>query len=98
MEEDVDCGGPKCPICETCMDGMQNQDEEDIDCGGSNCSPCLPEDTCEDGILSGDEEDVDCGGSCPPCGGGRQTCLFPCKHFNNTLMNSYLHYMSTSCG
>lgn len=71
MEEDVDCGGPYCPICETCMDGMQNQDEEDIDCGGSNCLPCLPEDTCEDGILSGDEEDVDCGGSCPPCGGDK---------------------------
>ena len=83
MEEDVDCGGPNCPICETCMDGMQNQDEEQTDCGGSKCEPCLPEDTCEDGILNGDEEDVDCGGSCPPCGGGRQAYLFPCKHFNN---------------
>lgn len=71
MEEDVDCGGPNCPICETCMDGMQNQDEEQTDCGGSKCEPCLPEDTCEDGILNGDEEDVDCGGSCPPCGGDK---------------------------
>ena len=86
MEEDVDCGGPNCPFCETCMDGMQNQDEEDTDCGGSKCEPCLPEDTCEDGILNGDEEDVDCGGSCPPCGGGRQAYLFPYKHFNNILM------------
>jgi len=71
LEEDVDCGGPNCPICETCMDGMQNQDEEQTDCGGSKCEPCLPEDTCEDGILNGDEEDVDCGGSCPPCGGDK---------------------------
>ena len=86
MEEDVDCGGPNCPICETCTDGMQNQDEEQTDCGGSKCEPCLPEDTCEDGILNGDEEDVDCGGSCPPCGGGIQAYLFPYKHFNNILM------------
>jgi len=67
MEDDVDCGGPNCPICETCTDGIQNQDEEDIDCGGSMCDACLQEETCFDGIQNQDEEDIDCGGSCPPC-------------------------------
>lgn len=35
----VDCGGP-CKACETCSDGIKNQNEEDVDCGGS-CPSCL---------------------------------------------------------
>lgn len=35
----VDCGGP-CKVCETCSDGIKNQNEEDIDCGGS-CPRCI---------------------------------------------------------
>ena len=34
----VDCGGP-CKTCETCSDGIKNQNEEGIDCGGS-CPAC----------------------------------------------------------
>jgi len=50
--------------CESCDDGILNQDEEKIDCGGS--CPACPE-TCDDGILNQDEEQIDCGGSCPGC-------------------------------
>lgn len=35
----VDCGGP-CKACETCSDGIKNQNEEEIDCGG-NCPRCI---------------------------------------------------------
>lgn len=28
------------PVVETCVDGIQNQDEGDIDCGGLICDPC----------------------------------------------------------
>jgi hypothetical protein len=35
----VDCGGP-CETCETCSDGIKNQNEEEIDCGGS-CPMCI---------------------------------------------------------
>jgi len=35
----VDCGGP-CKACETCSDGIKNQNEEDVDCGGS-CPACV---------------------------------------------------------
>jgi hypothetical protein len=36
----VDCGGPVCPACPTCNDGIQNGDEEGVDCGGSCPEPC----------------------------------------------------------
>ncbi len=35
----TDCGGP-CKPCETCSDGIKNQNEENIDCGGS-CPLCI---------------------------------------------------------
>jgi hypothetical protein len=35
----VDCGGP-CKACETCSDGIKNQNEKEIDCGGS-CPQCV---------------------------------------------------------
>lgn len=34
----IDCGGP-CKACETCSDGIKNQNEQEIDCGGS-CPAC----------------------------------------------------------
>ena len=34
-----DCGGPNCPACPTCSDGIKNQGEQDIDCGGP-CQTC----------------------------------------------------------
>lgn len=40
LETGVDCGGPDCPPCATCFDGIQNQGEEGIDCGGP-CAPCI---------------------------------------------------------
>jgi len=53
-----------CSDDETCIDGIQNQDETGIDCGGP-CDACV---TCEDGIQNGDEEGVDCGGTnCDVC-------------------------------
>jgi hypothetical protein len=36
----VDCGGPTCPACPTCNDGIQNGDETGVDCGGSECPEC----------------------------------------------------------
>src|SRR5690606_16554160 len=53
-----------CGACETCSDGIQNQDETGTDCGGSICPPC---ESCSDGVQNGDEEGIDCSGSvCPP--------------------------------
>ncbi|MFH1592721.1 MAG: putative metal-binding motif-containing protein [Candidatus Woesearchaeota archaeon] len=45
-EEDIDCGG-YCDICETCSDGIKNQDETDVDCGGDICEVCSIGMTCE---------------------------------------------------
>lgn len=77
-ETGVDCGGSKCPPCETnptCEDGIQNGDEEGVDCGGSKCPPCEVEPSCDDGIQNGDETGVDCGGSqCPPCDTNPSPC------------------------
>jgi hypothetical protein len=42
-EEGVDCGGPDCPSCGTCFDGVQNGLEEDVDCGGPFCRSCAEE-------------------------------------------------------
>lgn len=49
-----------CGTEETCIDGVQNQDETAVDCGGV-CQACI---SCSDGIQNGDETGVDCGGSC----------------------------------
>ena len=65
-EDDVDCGGTLCPVCQppTCDDGIENGDELGVDCGGPLCGPCA----CDDGVQNGDEAGVDCGGTyCDPC-------------------------------
>mmetsp|Transcript_48639 Transcript_48639/g.115458 ORF Transcript_48639/g.115458 Transcript_48639/m.115458 type:complete len:407 (-) Transcript_48639:284-1504(-) len=36
----VDCGGTACAECQTCSDGVQNQDETGVDCGGTTCAEC----------------------------------------------------------
>ena len=43
-ETGIDCGGPDCPVCPSCEDGIQNGDETGVDCGGS-CTLCA----CEEG-------------------------------------------------
>jgi hypothetical protein len=57
-----------CTNCESCDDGMQNQDETAVDCGGATCNACP---TCSDGVLNQDELRADCGGdtcaACPTC-------------------------------
>ncbi len=58
--------------CETCSDGILNQDESDVDCGGSSCVACLPGDTCN---AAGDCDSAVCtGGVCqaPTCSDGVQ--------------------------
>lgn len=50
-----------CGEDETCIDGIQNQDETGVDCGGI-CQPCF---SCSDGIQNGTETGIDCGGDCP---------------------------------
>ncbi len=50
-----------CGTDETCIDGIQNQDETAVDCGGI-CQACI---SCSDGIQNGGETGVDCGGNCP---------------------------------
>lgn len=62
-EEGIDCGGP-CKPCETCFDGLKNNDEEETDCGGPNCDACM---NCFDGIQNYGETGVDCGGLCDTC-------------------------------
>ncbi|MEL6867009.1 MAG: GEVED domain-containing protein, partial [Bacteroidota bacterium] len=67
-ETGVDCGGPDCPACPTCSDGIQNGNETGVDCGGPDCAACP---TCSDGIQNGYETGIDCGGpDCSPCGTG----------------------------
>lgn len=66
--EFADCGGPSCPICPTCVDGVLNGDEIGIDCGGPDCPACITDGNCLNGIWDGDEQHTDCGGSiCPLC-------------------------------
>src|SRR5690606_40976706 len=73
VETGVDCGGPNCPACPTCNDGIPNGGETGVDCGGPNCPACP---TCNDGIQNGGETGVDCGGpncpACPTCNDGIQ--------------------------
>ena len=50
--------------CQTCFDGIENQNEDDIDCGGV-CPPCP---SCVDNVMNQDETEPDCGGTvCDPC-------------------------------
>jgi len=59
--------------CETCFDGIKNQDEGEVDCGGiceekygrdMQCGKLRAPDHCYNHLVDGDEEDRDCGGSC----------------------------------
>lgn len=60
-------------VCESCFDGVMNQDEEGIDCNGIclenygagyDCDKLRAPDHCYNHIIDGDEEGRDCGGSC----------------------------------
>jgi hypothetical protein len=65
-ETDVDCGGEKCPPCETNEGCLVPTDCASQVCIGGKCQ--AP--TCTDGVQNGDETGVDCGGvtsACPPC-------------------------------
>jgi len=59
---------PTIPLpAESCIDGIQNQDETGIDCGGI-CNPCaIQKPSCYDGIKNQNEENIDCGGVCNTC-------------------------------
>ena len=84
-EDDVDCGGALCPVCDppTCDDGVENGDELGIDCGGDVCDPCA----CDDGVQNGDEVGVDCGGTyCDPCPYDPQ-CSAPVTTFTDSRRN-----------
>lgn len=82
--------------CETCFDGIKNQDEEDIDCGGiceekygkdKQCDKLREPDHCFNSLQDGDEEGVDCGGSC------RFSCnqiYRPGSSTDQTVMNYFM--------
>ncbi len=59
-EELVDCGGPNCPPCDPCENGIWEPElgEQWVDCGGS-CPPC---DVHFNGQLDPGEDCIDCGG------------------------------------
>lgn len=59
--------------CNTCFDGLKNQNEEGIDCGGvceekygldKSCGKLRAPDHCFNHLIDGNEEGRDCGGSC----------------------------------
>lgn len=53
--------------CESCFDGIQNQDELGVDCGGTCSASCATQrapDHCLNHLVDGDEGGRDCGGSC----------------------------------
>lgn len=69
-EERIDCGGPNCPLCDPCENGVWEPElgEQWVDCGGE-CDPCDPSfngqlDPGEDGIDCGGDTGVDCGQLC----------------------------------
>jgi hypothetical protein len=73
-ETGIDCGGPTCPPCGTCSDGVKSGDETGIDCGGSclgvlcdpdPADPTMVKGACVDGKKEKWEEGLDCGGPCP---------------------------------
>lgn len=59
-EELIDCGGPNCPPCDPCENGIWEPElgEQWVDCGGS-CPPC---DVNFNGQLDPGEDCIDCGG------------------------------------
>jgi hypothetical protein len=59
-EELVDCGGPNCPPCDPCENGVWEPElgEQWVDCGG-DCPPC---DIHFNGQLDPGEDCIDCGG------------------------------------
>ena len=65
------------PPPETCVDGIQNQDETDIDCGGV-CPECPP--SCNDEIMNQDETGIDYGGVC----GTDDPVAAPAENFTDT--------------
>ena len=50
QETGIDCGGPTCPSCPTCNDGIKNAQETGVDCGGPTCAPCNA--ACVNGTLT----------------------------------------------
>lgn len=42
-----DCGGNFCPVCPSCFDGIQNQQETGVDCGGP-CRSCITKEPDDD--------------------------------------------------
>ena len=69
-EEFIDCGGPNCPLCDPCENGIWEPElgEQWVDCGGE-CDPCDPSfngqlDPGEEGIDCGGDTGVDCGELC----------------------------------
>ncbi|MDZ4823299.1 MAG: hypothetical protein SH856_07555 [Flavobacteriales bacterium] len=62
----LDCGGPNCPECDHCINGIFEVEfgETCLDCGGE-CGECDP---CNNCVMDGDEVGIDCGGTyCGPC-------------------------------
>jgi len=47
-ETGIDCGGPDCPACDTCTDGIMNGNETGIDCGGPDCPACPTGNDCNE--------------------------------------------------
>jgi len=83
--------------CESCFDGVKNQNEEDIDCGGicvenygrdMDCGKLRPPEHCYNNIVDGDEYCVlnDClaefGADKSDCGG---SCQFTCDEKANVF-------------
>lgn len=69
-EQFIDCGGPNCPLCDPCENGIWEPElgEQWVDCGGE-CDPCDPSfngqlDPGEEGIDCGGDTGVDCGELC----------------------------------
>lgn len=69
-EENIDCGGPNCPLCDPCENGIWEPElgEQWVDCGGE-CDPCDPSfngqlDPGEEGIDCGGDTGIDCGELC----------------------------------
>jgi hypothetical protein len=69
-EEGIDCGGPNCPLCDPCENGIWEPElgEQWVDCGGE-CDPCDPSfngqlDPGEEGIDCGGDTGIDCGELC----------------------------------
>ncbi len=66
----IDCGGPNCPMCDPCENGIWEPElgEQWVDCGGE-CDPCDPSfngqlDPGEEGIDCGGDTGIDCGELC----------------------------------